>query len=47
VQRFMVLQLEEAGAAPFQGGTLGPAAWAATLAAVEARSWRPVLPGVR
>jgi hypothetical protein len=47
VQRFMVLQLEEAGAAAPQGGALGEAAWAATLSAVEARSWRPSLPGVR
>ena len=37
----MVLQLEEAGALPPQGGGLGPAACDATLAAMGARSWRP------
>jgi hypothetical protein len=47
VQRCMVLQLEEAGAAAPQGGALGEVAWMATLSAVEARSWHPALPGVR
>ncbi|GBF99487.1 hypothetical protein Rsub_12155 [Raphidocelis subcapitata] len=40
-QRFTVLQLEEAGAVSPQGGALGPAAWGAMSAAIEARSWRP------